>query len=84
MNHGQTTATKTKPKRLSEITLKYNFIHLRAMPSNTGIVFVGGHEVSDKTGYPLLPGDEMLIQDEHIDRVFIISQGKGDGVAWYC
>ncbi len=55
---------------------------IQALPSNSGIIYVGDSSVSSSTGYPLEAGQSIGLAIDDLQKVYIDSNTDGDGVAF--
>lgn len=59
-----------------------NGVLVKAMPLNTGIVYVGLVGVTTVTGYPLEGGDTVTIPVDDANKVYAITDVDNQAVAW--
>lgn len=84
MKSGQTVVGTTKLR----ITQAGNAdLHLHAPGAaeavpNTGIVFVGGEDVTTTTGFPLIPGQTANIYGPNQGELWAISDTAGQVLSW--
>lgn len=76
-------------KQLPDITNQFGYI--KAAADNAGTVYVGGSSVTTKdgttdttTGYPLAAGDEMIVTQSNLDKIYIICDNAGDDIIYCC
>lgn len=62
--------------------LAAGIIYIKALPTNTGYVYVGKDPVTSSTGYPLLAGEEIVILTDNLLDVFVDVSVNGEGVAY--
>ena len=76
--------TDVKVRGAKQVTTHNSFstLWIRAMPDNDAPVFIGNEDVSKETGYPLLPGEQMMIDKVHPHKIFVIAPKSGQRVAW--
>jgi hypothetical protein len=59
---------------------------VKALPSNTGLVYVGNdgaNDVTSSNGYPLAAGEQLILEHvANLANVYIDSAVNGEGVAW--
>jgi hypothetical protein len=59
---------------------------VKALPANTGLVYVGNDGASDVTssnGYPLAAGDQVIFDHiANLSNIYVDSAVNGEGVAW--
>lgn len=79
---GQTTVTTAGTEvMLGERML--GFIAVKALSTNTGIMYIGNagdNTVSSSTGYPLLAGEEIIVED--LGNLWVDASNSGEKVAW--
>lgn len=59
-------------------------IAIKALPTNTGLVYIGAQGVSYPTvpGYALSPGDAIAFDISNADQPYMSPQVTGEGVCW--
>lgn len=57
-------------------------IHIKAAPTNTGTIYVGGPDVTTATGFPLQAGQEVTIPVQDITGVYGIASVNNEVLAW--
>ncbi len=58
-------------------------VHVKALSTNAGIVYVGGNDdVTTALGYPLSAGQEVFIQVNNIDQVWVIASAVDQAVRY--
>ena len=59
---------------------------VKAMPANTGIMYVGRHSdgtISATTGYPLSAGDQVPFENvDNLAQIMVDASVSGEIVAW--
>ncbi len=55
---------------------------VKAMPSNTGNIYVGGFGVTTSTGFPLDAGESLTIPVDDANKVYVIADQNNQAVAW--
>lgn len=55
---------------------------IKALPANTGVIYVGGSAVAAANGYPLSAGDAVDIAIENLSDLWIDASANGQSVAW--
>ena len=64
-------------------TVATELIVIKAMPTNTGLIYVGGSSVSSSNGFPLDPGETLILAVDHVHApVWIDSAVSGESVAY--
>lgn len=63
-------------------TALYSDLHIKALSTNTGTVFVGDSSVTSATGYPLSSGDEIVLRISDLSAVYVDVDTDGEGVAY--
>jgi hypothetical protein len=59
-----------------------NGILIKALTSNTGIMYVGSSTVSSTTGYPLSAGQEVYLEVLNLESIFVDASVGNEKVAW--
>jgi hypothetical protein len=62
-----------------------NGVYVRAMSTNTGLVYVGNdgaNDVSSTNGYELASGQSILLQVDNISDIWFDASISGDKVCW--
>jgi hypothetical protein len=62
---------------------KASGVYIKAMPANTGLVYVGGDTVTSSTGYPLSAGETLFLPIAQTTTIFVDSAVNGEGVAYF-
>lgn len=57
-------------------------VKIKALPGNTGNVYVGDSTVSASSGYVLTPGDTVSIQVADVATIYADVDTGGEGVSW--
>lgn len=57
-------------------------ITIKALPTNAGIIYVGGAGVTSSNGYQLQPGDAVSFDMSNSNAIWIDSSVSGEGVTW--
>jgi len=57
-------------------------IHIKAMSSNTGEIYVGDVNVSSSNGYPLAAGEEVYLKLRDLSKVYLDTDTGGEGVKY--
>lgn len=57
-------------------------VWIKALPTNTGLAYVGKNPVTSGTGYPLAAGEQVFVPTDDIADVFIDVATNGEGVAY--
>ena len=57
---------------------------IKAHPDNTGVAWVGesGADVSDATGFPLEPGESILVRVGNLKDLYFDVDVNGEAVCW--
>jgi len=62
-----------------------NGVFVKALPANTGIMYVGNNgsnAISSSTGYPLDAGEQVFFQVADLDEIWVDASVSGEKVAW--
>ena len=78
---GHTTGTHGTPTALST-TLPVSSIVVRALPTNTGLVYLGKSNVTTSTGYELSAGDALGMDVVDPAGVYFDVDTTSEGVSW--
>lgn len=57
-------------------------LHVKALPGNDDVIYIGLDGVTSATGYPLEPGEEIYIEVDRVEMVYMSPAANGDGAAW--
>lgn len=57
-------------------------VSIRAMPSNSGTVYVGGSGVTTSDGWPLLAGESIDIGIDNTDSIYLIASAASQLYRW--
>jgi hypothetical protein len=71
--HGTASATAAPLVTAANAHKAYRFVRVRALPTNTGSVYVGPAGVSTVTGYPLAAGESVEIPVNSPAKVYVVS-----------
>jgi phage-related tail protein len=57
---------------------------LKAHPSNTGVAWVGesGADVADTTGFPLEPGESVIVKVSNLNEIYFDVDVNGEIICW--
>jgi len=83
--HGQKlVATPGTELVLGSSATLLNGVTVKALHSNTGLVYVGGNPVTSSTGFPLAAGESVFIVTDNITDVYVdcVASGGLEGVAY--
>ena len=78
--HGQKTVTSAGTEE-QLTTEKTNMIYIKALPTNTGYVYVGLNPVTSTTGYVLSKNEEIPIPYD-ASKIYIDVSADGEGVCF--
>lgn len=78
---GHTGGTHGTPTALAGST-PCDSVVVRALPGNSGIVYLGDAAVTTANGYELSPGDALALDVNDVDGIFFDVDTTGDGVSW--
>jgi hypothetical protein len=62
-----------------------SFFAVKALPANVGIMYIGNNgddTVSSTTGYPLSAGDEVILELDNLNQMWVDASINGEKVAW--
>ena len=84
---GQTTVTTAGTEvRLATSQPCKGSVYIKALSTNTGIVYVGNDgadAVSSTSGYPLSAGDQIVLEEiENLNQLWVDASVSGEKVAW--
>lgn len=84
MVHGQVTVTTpgTAEPLAEEETPLYRCVFIRALSTNTGIVYVGGEDVDSDSGHELEVGDLIAVEVADLSTVYVDAAEAGEGVSF--
>jgi len=57
-------------------------VTIKAMPSNTGDIYVGDSAVSSSNGYPLSAGEEIHLKLRDLSKIYLDTATGGEGVKY--
>lgn len=57
-------------------------VTILALAANTGIVYVGGPEVSTTSGYPLVAGATLFVPARLVSQINLVASLAAQNVAW--
>lgn len=82
--HGQKAVTTAGTELAIATTqvLVAGIVYVKALPANTGYVYIGKDPVTSATGYPLLAGEEIVILTDNLADIFVDVSVNGEGVAY--
>lgn len=81
--HGQKTVTTagTEVALTTSKSLKSG-VMIKALTSNTGIIYVGLNPVTSSTGFELLPGESVFLEIYNSSLIYIDSSVSSEGVSY--
>lgn len=85
LKHGQkTVATAGTEEALvaSSVSLVAGLVEIKALPANTGVMYVGLNPVTSATGFPLSAGESVVLHINDLQTIYIDSTVNGEGVAY--
>lgn len=76
----------TDAQQLSDLTIpSLKCVKVKADLDNAGLIYVGANEqVTDEGGYELQGGEEVEIQIDRLDKVWVIASEADQGYSWLC
>jgi hypothetical protein len=81
MNNGQVTLSDSVATQLTEVGLMV--VALKADPANTTAIWIGDENVSETTGFPLNPGETIVIAvDRNLNVLYGIAETADEIVCW--
>ena len=81
--HGRTTNASTSTAVVLASSQAINSgARIRALPSNTGIIYVGLTGVTSTSGYPLYAGEELFLPVSNLNIPFILPSVENEGVVY--
>lgn len=81
---GQITVT-TAGTAVVGTTQVCHLVAFKADPDNTNPVYLGNDEAGDVTldnGYPLEPGEQIIVELNNINLLYFDSETNGEKIAW--
>ncbi|OHD79803.1 MAG: hypothetical protein A3J97_11060 [Spirochaetes bacterium RIFOXYC1_FULL_54_7] len=60
--------------------------YIKALPANTGVIYVGttgGSDVTSSNGYPLSALDAILVTVTSLSELYVDATVSGEGIAWF-
>lgn len=83
VRHGQTTVSTAGSEQVlgGDLALKSG-VTVKALPGNTGVIYVGSSTVTSSNGLVLEAGDQVFIDVSNVNLVYVDSAEDGDGVSW--
>lgn len=82
---GQITVTTAGTAVQGTATAMYMGFYIRALSTNSGVVYVGNDGASDVTssnGYELAAGDDIYIECENLSELWFDAATNGDKFSW--
>ena len=84
-----TVTTAGTEVQLSNTTNRVTWVKVKALAANSGIVYIGGSDVSATNGYELSAGNELIVPiaemtggSESFDTLYVDAATNGDKVCW--
>jgi hypothetical protein len=65
---------------------KQVLVYVRALPGNTGVMYMGqdgADDVTSSNGYPLSAGDQLPVYVQNLNELWFDASVSGEGVAWF-
>lgn len=80
---GQITVT-TSGTAVQGTTQAGSLFALKAHPDNTDVVWVGNvsEDVSNANGYPLEPGEQIIVQIPNLNALWVDADVNGEKLCW--
>lgn len=81
MNNGQITLSSTVVTQFTNVGLMV--VALKSDPDNTNPIWIGDENVTATTGFPLQPGETIVIAvDGNLDVLYGIAETNSEIVCW--
>jgi len=82
INGVKTVTTAGTAEALGAATTLYGDLHIKALSTNSGDVYIGDTAVTAANGFPLSSGDEVTIRISDLATVYVDVDTDGEGVAY--
>ena len=80
--YGQITVGTTETQLTTVSTPCRKGVLVKAISTNTGIVYIGKTGVTTISGYELTAGEAVSIEIDNVNKIFAIASVAGQGVCW--
>ena len=80
--HGQTTVGTIETQLITISTPCKKGVLVKALSTNTGVVYIGKSGVATTSGYELTAGEAVTIEVDNVNKVFGIADTAGQKVSW--
>lgn len=80
--HGQTTVGTIETQLIAISTPCKKGVLVKALSTNTGVVYIGKTGVATTSGYELTAGEAVTIEIDDVNKVFGIADTTGQKVSW--
>ena len=81
IGQGHTTGTNGTPTVLGSALVCASVV-VRALPANTGLVYLGDSAVTTSNGYELSAGDALGMDIDNVNLLYFDVDTNGEGVSW--
>ena len=72
----------TAGTRVQLATFSCKAVVVKALPSNTGVIYVGNATVSSANGFVLSANESISLDIDNVNHIYIDSSVNGEGVSW--
>lgn len=79
---GQKTITAAGTAEALASSQTISQVTIRALTTNTDSVWIGDSTVDSSTGYPLEPGEGVLVEIDNLSTIYVDSDVNSEGVAY--
>jgi len=80
--HGSTTITTAGNKVILSESTPLKSVTIKALVTNTGIIYVGGVNVSSSNGFQLSAGETVNLDIDDVNKIYLDSSVNSEGVTW--
>ena len=81
INH-DTVTVGTTAVQLSDIVV-VEAVAVKALSTNTGIVYVGDSGVTTSNGFELTAGESLTVLIDNVDKIYVIASAASQNVRWF-
>ncbi len=81
-NHGQTTVGTTAVQLIAASTACKKGVLVKALSTNTGMVYHGKNGVTAGDGYELTAGETVVVEVDNVNKVYVIASAADQKVCW--
>lgn len=80
--NGQLTVPAAGTRQQFPSAVLRGVVTVKALPTNTGLIYVGNSTVSAGNGHVLSPRESVPIEIDNLNRIYIDAQVNGEGVSY--